>query len=150
MKISSMSALALAAAATTMAAPNPQAQALKPLELTDVSARIPFTTMPQTTLFGFSLKDPNTNIETKCSSYWSIGQAGNMSYNCTDKAYQLKLPNGIYNIEEFDFGIARADGSESGRSTLKGESWKCEKGAEEPLESCEWDGVFHLNIAKSG
>jgi hypothetical protein len=26
--------------------------------------------MPQTTLFGFSLKDPNTNIETKCSSYW--------------------------------------------------------------------------------
>lgn len=72
MKFSSMSALALAAAATTMAAPNPQTGALKPLELTKVSASIPFTTMPQTTLFGFSLKDPNTNTETECSSYWWV------------------------------------------------------------------------------
>ncbi|KAJ5770402.1 uncharacterized protein N7511_002453 [Penicillium nucicola] len=147
MKFQSISTLALAVASTTSAAPH-QARALKPLELANISASIPFTTMPTTTIFGFSLKDPNTNIETKCSSYWSVGQAGSKSYNCTNNAYQLKLSSGIYNIEEFDFGVARADGSLSGRSTLKGESWKCTKGSEEPLESCYWDGVFQLDVAK--
>ncbi|KAJ5295545.1 hypothetical protein PENANT_c001G10124 [Penicillium antarcticum] len=147
MKFTSISTLVLAAASTTMAVPR-RIRDLKPLELANISASIPFTTMPTTTIFGFSLKDPNTNIETKCSSYWSAGQAGSKSYNCTDKSYQLKLFNGIYNIEEFDFGVARADGSPSGRSTLKGESWKCTKGDQEPLENCHWDGIFHLDIAK--
>jgi hypothetical protein len=69
MKFTTISTLALAAAAPTMAVPH-QTRALKPLELANITASIPFTTPPQTTLFGFSLKDPNTNAETKCTSYW--------------------------------------------------------------------------------
>lgn len=37
---------------------------------------------------------------------------GNKTYDCSDKAYQLHLPNGIYDIENIDLGVSRADGTE--------------------------------------
>lgn len=74
--------------------------------------------------------------------------AGNKTSDCSNKAYQLHLPNGIYNIEEFDIGVSRADGSESGRSTVTGESWKCVK-EEPPKARCKWDGIFELDVAPS-
>jgi hypothetical protein len=74
--------------------------------------------------------------------------AGNKSYDCSDKAYQLHIPNGVYNIEDFDLGVSRADGSAAGQSTVKGESWKCEK-QQSPLEQCKWDGVFKIDVTAS-
>jgi hypothetical protein len=79
--------------------------------------------------------------------------AGDKTYDCSDKAYQLHLPNGIYNIEDFDLGVIRvgisATGlSATGQSTVKGESWKCEK-QESPMEQCKWDGVFSIDLAPS-
>jgi hypothetical protein len=74
--------------------------------------------------------------------------AGNKSYDCADKAYQLHLPNGIYNVEDFEFGVSRVDGSATGRATLNGGSWKCEK-QKSPLEQCEWDGTFYLDVVPS-
>lgn len=61
-------ALALAAATSTLAADTP----LKPLELTNLNAGIYYTSMPITTLFSFSLKDPNTDTNTTCSGYWYV------------------------------------------------------------------------------
>ncbi|CAG8264483.1 unnamed protein product [Penicillium olsonii] len=137
-------ALALAAATSTLAADTP----LKPLELTNLNAGIYYTSMPITTLFSFSLKDPNTDTNTTCSGYWSAGMAGNKSYDCSDKAYQLHLLNGVYNIEKFDLGVSRADGSISGQSTVTGDSWKCDK-QESPLAQCKWDGVFKIDVTGS-
>lgn len=74
--------------------------------------------------------------------------AGNKSYDCSDKAYQLHLLNGVYNIEKFDLGVSRADGSISGQSTVTGDSWKCDK-QESPLAQCKWDGVFKIDVTGS-
>ncbi|KAJ5121627.1 uncharacterized protein N7515_009588 [Penicillium bovifimosum] len=93
---------------------------------------------------------PQINLNDTKRSYRSIGMAGNKTYNCTDKAYQLHLPNGIYNVDHFDFGVSRADGSATGRATLKdGGGWKCKK-QEAPLEQCNWDGTFYLDVVPSG
>jgi hypothetical protein len=72
--------------------------------------------------------------------------AGIKSYDCSDKAYQLHLLNGIYDIENFDLGVSRTDRSVTGQSTVKGEAWKCEK-QQSPLEECKWDGVFKIDVA---
>ncbi|CAG7950480.1 unnamed protein product [Penicillium nalgiovense] len=148
MKTASISALVLATATSIQAAPSPKVSALEPLQLTNLNAAIPSTTPPQTCLLSFAVKDPNTNTDTKCSAYWSIGMPGNKTYNCSDKAYQLHLPNGIYDIEKFDLGVSRADGSETGRATVSGDSWKCEK-QEYPMARCKWDGIFSLDVAPS-
>lgn len=73
---------------------------------------------------------------------------GNKTYDCSDKAYQLHLPNGIYDIENIDLGVSRADGTESGRSVVSGDLWKCEK-QEYPKAQCKWDGIFSLDVAPS-
>ncbi|CAG8429825.1 unnamed protein product [Penicillium salamii] len=138
-------ATVLAAATATLAA---DTSALKPLELTNLNAGIYSASMPTTTLFSFSLKDPNTNTSTTCSGYWSAGMAGHKSYDCSDKAYQLHILNGVYNIENFDLGVYRADGSVTGNSTVSGDLWKCEK-QEAPRERCNWDGVFKLEVVAS-
>ncbi|CAG8903693.1 unnamed protein product [Penicillium egyptiacum] len=145
MKTVSISALVLA---TATAAPSPKVPALKPLQLTNLNAAIPSTSLPQTCLLSFAVKDPNNDTDTKCSAYWSIGMAGNKTYNCSDEAYQLNLPNGIYDIEKFDLGVSRADGSLTGRSTVSGDLWRCEK-QEDPKARCEWDGIFSLDVAPS-
>lgn len=171
-------ATVLAATTATLAA---DTSVLKPLELTNLNAGIYSASMPTTTLFSFSLKDPNTNTSTTCSGYWyvlcpffslhlwpntwlgqysrtpcksiltlprSAGMAGHKSYDCSDKAYQLQILNGVYNIENFDLGVYRADGSVIGKSTVSGDSWKCQK-QESPRETCNWDGVFTLEVAAS-
>jgi hypothetical protein len=69
MKTTSIIAFVLATATSTLAAPT---VTLKPLELTGLNAGIYSTSLPQTALFGFKVKDPNTNIETTCSSYWYV------------------------------------------------------------------------------
>ena len=74
--------------------------------------------------------------------------AGNQTYNCSDKTYQLHLPNGIYDIENIDLGVSRTDGSETGRSVVNGDLWKCEK-QEYPEAQCKWDGIFSLDVAPS-
>jgi len=74
--------------------------------------------------------------------------AGSKTYDCSDKAYKLHLLNGIYDIENFDLGVSRTDGSASGQSTVKGKKWKCEK-QESPMEQCKWDGVFKVHVAAS-
>lgn len=78
----------------------------------------------------------------------SGGQPGSKTYDCSDKNYQMHLYNGIYNIEDFDIGVSSKDGSVSGRSTVKGDAWKCKK-QESPLVQCKWDGVFKLDVAAS-
>ncbi|KAJ5558947.1 hypothetical protein N7535_009180 [Penicillium sp. DV-2018c] len=146
MKTTSTIALVLATATSALAAPTPT---LKPLELTGLNAGVYSTSLPQTALFSFKVKDPNNNVETACSSYWSIGMAGNKTYDCVDKDYKLHLPNGIYDVEKFDFGVSRADGSASGRATLNGGSWECKDLYVSPLEQCKWDGTFYLNVVPS-
>ncbi|KAJ5952668.1 uncharacterized protein N7479_011081 [Penicillium vulpinum] len=148
MKTFSLPALVLATASYTLAAPSPMVPVLEPLQLTNLNAGIYSTSLPTTCLISFAVKDPNTNIDTTCSAYWSIGMAGNKTYNCSDKAYQLHLPNGIYDIENIDLGVSRADGSETGRSTVNGDLWKCEK-QEYPKEQCKWDGIFSLDLVSS-
>ncbi|KAJ5347985.1 hypothetical protein MYU51_007933 [Penicillium brevicompactum] len=143
MKTTSITTIALAVAGSALAA---DTAALKPLELTNLHAGIYYTSRPTTTLFSFSLKDPNSNTETTCSGYWSAGQPGAKSYDCSDKSYQLHLINGVYNIENFDIGVSRVDGTVTGQSTVTGEPWKCKK-QESPMEQCEWDGVFNLEVA---
>lgn len=64
-----ITACVLAAVTSTLAAPTPD---LKPLELTNLSAGVYSSTMPTTTLFSLALKDPNANVETKCSGYWYV------------------------------------------------------------------------------
>ncbi|KAJ9483700.1 hypothetical protein VN97_g9689 [Penicillium thymicola] len=140
MKTMSISSLVLATATSILAAPSPVVPALGPLQLTDLNAAIYSSSPPTTCLLSFALKDPNTNTDTKCSAYWSIGMPGNKTYDCSDKAYQLHLPNGIYDIENFDLGVSRADGTESGRSVVSGDLWKCEK-QEYPKAQCKWDVV---------
>ncbi|KAJ5782590.1 hypothetical protein N7457_004364 [Penicillium paradoxum] len=147
MKITSMTAF-MVTATSTLAAPSPTVSDLQPLQLTNLNAAIYSTSVPQTCFLFFDVTDPNTNTDTQCSAYWSIGMAGNKTYDCSDKAYRLHLPNGIYNIENIDLGVSRADGSETGRSTVHGESWKCEK-QEYPKAKCRWDGIFHLDVAPS-
>ncbi|OQE44954.1 hypothetical protein PENCOP_c002G00989 [Penicillium coprophilum] len=142
------SALVLATATAILAAPSPRAPVLEPLQLINLNAGIYYTTPPTTCLLSFSLKDPNTNTDTKCSGYWSVGMAGNKTYDCSDKAYQLHLPNGIYDIEKIDLGVSRADGSQSGRAIVSGDLWKCEK-QEYPMEQCKWDGIFSLDLTSS-
>ncbi|KAJ5812854.1 hypothetical protein N7447_009877 [Penicillium robsamsonii] len=148
MKTLSMSALVLATATFTLAAPSPMVPVLEPLQLTNLNAGIYSTTPPATCLLSFALKDPNTNTDTTCSGYWSIGMAGNKTYDCSDKAYQLHLPDGIYDIENINLGVSRADGSESGRAIVSGDLWKCEK-QEYPKAQCKWDGIFSLDLASS-
>ncbi|CAI7644149.1 unnamed protein product [Penicillium viridicatum] len=146
MKTMSISSLFLATATSILAAPSPAVPGLEPLQLTNLNAGIYSTSLPTTSLLSFSLKDPNTNTDTKCSAYWSIGMPGNKTYNCSDKAYQLHLPNGIYDIENIDLGVSH--GTESGRSVVSGDSWKCEK-QEYPKAQCKWDGIFYLDVAPS-
>lgn len=67
MKTTAITACILAAVTSTLAAPTAD---LKPLELTNLSAGVYSSTPPTTTLFSFSLKDPNANVDTKCSGYW--------------------------------------------------------------------------------
>lgn len=67
MKTASITTVALAVATSGLAA---ETAALKPLELTNLNAGIYYTSMPTTTLFSFSLKDPNSNTDTTCSGYW--------------------------------------------------------------------------------
>ncbi|KAK4863003.1 hypothetical protein LT330_010108 [Penicillium expansum] len=148
MKTISISAVVLATATSILAAPSPMVPVLEPLQLTNLNAAIYSTSPPTTCFLSFAVKDPNTNTDTKCFGYWSIGMAGNKTYDCSDKAYQLHLPNGIYDIENIDFGVSRADGSESGQSTVNGDLWKCEK-QEYPMAQCNWDGVFSLDVAPS-
>ena len=72
MKSISISALVLATATSILAAPSPKVSALQPLQLTSLSAAIPSTTPPQTCLLSFTVKDPNTNAEAKCSAHWYV------------------------------------------------------------------------------
>ncbi|KGO74661.1 hypothetical protein PITC_082700 [Penicillium italicum] len=139
MKTISISSLVLATSTSILATPSPIVPVLEPLQVTNLNAAIYSTSLPATCFLSFAIKDSNTNTETKCSAYWSIGMAGNKTYNCSDKAYQLHLPNGIYDIENIDFGVSRTDGSEGGRSTVKGDLWKCEK--QEYLKAQCKDGI---------
>ncbi|KAI2732090.1 hypothetical protein CBS147332_1229 [Penicillium roqueforti] len=148
MKNISICALILATATSILAAPSAVVPVLEPLQLTNLNAAIYSTSPPQTCFLSFAVKDPNTNTDTNCSAYWSIGMAGNKTYDCSDKAYQLHLPNGIYDIENIDFGVSRADGSETGRSVVTGDLWKCEK-QEYPKAQCKWDGIFSLDVTSS-
>ncbi|KAJ5800210.1 uncharacterized protein N7518_002278 [Penicillium psychrosexuale] len=148
MKNMSICALILATATSILAAPSAVLPVLEPLQLTNLNAAIYSTSPPQTCFLSFAVKDPNTNTDTNCSAYWSFGMAGNKTYDCSDKAYQLHLPNGIYDIENIDLGVSRADGSETGRSLVTGDLWKCEK-QEYPKAQCKWDGIFSLDVTPS-
>ena len=70
MKNMSIRALILATATSIFAAPSPVVPVLEPLQLTNLNAAIYSTSPPQTCFLSFALKDPNTNIDTKCSAYW--------------------------------------------------------------------------------
>ena len=79
----------------------------------------------------------------------SEGEAGTMLFNCTNTAYQINFPSGIYNIENFDLRVSRPDGTEEGQNTVSGADWQCTKHDGYPEETCEWVGVFSIDVAAS-
>ncbi|KAJ5628427.1 hypothetical protein N7490_010655 [Penicillium lividum] len=140
---------ALLAASITLAAPTVDLKrALQSLQIKNLRGNLYTETSPTTNVISFALNDPNTNVDTDCDAVWSLGQAGTMVYNCSNPAYQLNFPNGIYNIEDFVLRVSRPDGT-AGQNTVSGADWECTTSDGYPEESCEWVGVFNIDVTAS-
>lgn len=149
MKATIISTVLLAAASTTLAAPSNLKRALQPLQIKNLVGSLYTETPPTSNNIVFALNDPNTNIDTDCDAVWSIGQAGSLMFNCSNPAYQVNFPNGIYNIEDFVLRVSRADGTEAGQNTVSGADWECTTSDGYPEETCEWVGVFNIDVTAS-
>ncbi|KAJ5752287.1 hypothetical protein N7520_009204 [Penicillium odoratum] len=136
-------------AASTLAAPTVDLKrALQSLQIKNLSGNLYTETPPTTNIIAFALNDPNTNIDTDCEAVWSVGQAGTMVFNCSNPAYQVNFPDGIYNIEDFVLRVTRPDGT-AGQNTVSGADWECTTSDGYPEESCEWVGVFNIDVTAS-
>jgi hypothetical protein len=150
MKTATISNIILAAASTALAGPSNFKRALQPLELLNFHADLYEQTPPTSYHVSFALNDPNNNVDTDCDAVWSEGMAGTMKFECSNAAYEVNFPNGIYNIENFDLRVSRADGSEAGQNTVSGADWQCKQTPNQyPEESCSWVGVFNIDVTKS-
>ncbi|KAJ5658001.1 uncharacterized protein N7484_001650 [Penicillium longicatenatum] len=148
MKATIISTLLLAAS-TTLAAPSNLKRALQPLQIKNLVGNLYTETPPTSNNIVFALNDPNTNVDTDCDAVWSIGQAGNLMFPCSNSAYQVNFPNGIYNIEDFVLRVSRTDGTEAGQNTVSGADWVCTTNDGYPEESCQWVGVFNVDVTAS-
>ncbi|KAJ5934017.1 hypothetical protein N7454_006346 [Penicillium verhagenii] len=144
-----ISTVLLATASTTLAAPSALKRALQPLQLKNLSGNLYSETLPTTYDIVFALSDPNTNIDTDCDAVWSEGQAGTLMFSCSNPAYQLNFPDGIYDIENFVLRVSRLDGTESGQNTVSGADWECTTSTGYPEKSCQWVGVFDIDVTAS-
>ncbi|KAJ6024562.1 hypothetical protein N7540_005359 [Penicillium herquei] len=137
--------ITLLAATSAMAAPNFK-RALQPLELSNFFGALYSENLPTSYNVGFALNDPNTNVATDCDVVWANGQAGTLLFNCSNPAYQVNFPDGIYDIEDFVLRVSRADGTEAGQNTVSGDDWQCTTSEGYPEETCEWVGVFNIDV----
>lgn len=45
--------------------------------------------------------------------------------------------------------VSRADGTETGQNTVSGADWECVTSDGYPEETCEWVGVFNIDVTAS-
>ncbi|KAJ5715103.1 uncharacterized protein N7483_012284 [Penicillium malachiteum] len=96
-------------------------RAIQPLELSNFFGALYSESLPTQYNVGFTLNDPNTNVATDCDVVWANGEAGTLLFNCSNPAYQVNFPDGIYDIEDFVLRVSRADGTEAGQNTVSGD-----------------------------